>query len=172
MSAKAKIKNKLAFTQNKLLDGVAKRHRLLFYYFRGIEMNIITVDKAKEKLASLLTTPLPRKELLERCVKSQNLTQEELNDKTPGKTLNIIKCRFGDAIEQLIKNGTLIKNQNDELEFCKKNTDVEAEISRDIKIQTIILEILKDKKLTKKDLLSEICKALSIPLSLNESDLK
>ncbi len=133
--------------------------------------NIITVNQAKEKLATILTTPLPRKELLERCVKTQNLTQQELKDNTPGKILNIIKCRFGDAIEQLIKNGTIIKNNNEELEFHKK-TDIQVEIASDIKIQDKIIELLTNKSLRKKELFSEICSAFSTSLSIKENILK
>lgn len=134
--------------------------------------NIITVNEAKERLATILTTPLPRKELLKKCVESQNLTPEELKDRTSGKKLNIIKCRFGDAIEKLLKNGTLTKNQNNELEFYKEANDIKLELSRDNLIQDTIIKILENNIYTRKKLLNEICIVLSNQLSLNEKNLK
>ncbi len=135
-------------------------------------MDIITIDKAKKIIGTSLTTPLTRKTLIKNCVDCLSLSQDILNDKTAGKPLNIIKCRLGDAIQQLIKNGSIIENQNKELEFFKSNQEAQIEISRDIEIENIILSILNSKKCTKKELLEKICKLKSSNFSISDNALK
>ena len=73
-------------------------------------IDCITVPEAREQVLAHTAAPVQRKQLIDRCIKRQKLTAAELKDKTPGAVLNVIKCRFGDAIEQLLTSGAIVQN--------------------------------------------------------------
>ena len=114
----------------------------------------ITIPEAREQVLALTVTPTPRQQLIDKCVKTQNLTAAELKDKTPGAKLNVTKCRFGDAIEQLLTSGAIRQNPNGTLQRNDKKPVAVPKAQRDAVIKPIIIELLERTSHTKSDLLA------------------
>ncbi len=118
---------------------------------------IISATEAQKVIMRTIKGPVTRKELIEKCVKTQKLTPEELKDKRSGEKLNKYKCEFGKAIQKLIAVKSL--QQNDDLiskvKELKQRTpqEVEAEIDNDQKIEEILLSALEEKNRKKSELL-------------------
>lgn len=116
---------------------------------------LITVPEACEEVARLAKAPIQRKELIVACVNTQNLTDKQKKDKRPGAPLNVLKCRFGDAIEQLLSNGTLVQNPDKTL-VCKSVESAKSKIRRDEIIERAISEKLGAGAMSKKALYSAV----------------
>ena len=50
--------------------------------------SVISSANAQKVIIQQLKKPVSRKELIEKCVKTQNLTPEEMKDKRSGEKLN------------------------------------------------------------------------------------
>lgn len=120
---------------------------------------LIDITEAKELIVKLAAKPIQRKELVEKCiaeyVKGGGLSPAEQSDKTPGAPLNIVKCRFGDAIEQLLQSSTLVQNPDKTL-CLREETDID--VNRDEIIEKCILEIVEEGDRPKKSMIGEIIK--------------
>ena len=83
-------------------------------------MHEIKKDDAKRIIiAQLQSTPIDRKTLVEKCIKAIDLPSKILNDKSPGKDLNKIKCNLGNAITDLLESGILVLVDN-KLQYQKQ----------------------------------------------------
>ena len=123
---------------------------------------VISENEAQKIVMSLIKEPIARSLLIDRCVKTQNLTPEELKNKRPGEKLNKYKCEFGKAISKLINNKYLSQDDNEIISINERKSlqtahDVEVKIDNDAKIEEIILSAL-DKKLRSKDEIFQIVK--------------
>ena len=127
-------------------------------------MEIKNKAEAKILIAENIKKPVERKLLIEKCVKNSDLTDEELRDKKPGGALNKTKCLLGLAITDMIKSGILVdadgvlsfkdyRNQNKP----ESEKDTVESVKRDILIEEIILELLKNEKYERSRLLDRIC---------------
>lgn len=123
-------------------------------------MEVHNKEEAKNIVVECVGTPIDRKDLIEKCVKYLKLPDEILKDKKPGGILNKNKCLFGLAITELIKVGILILEDNlIKLKDSENSGEIKVEkAKRDIKIEAIIFDILKNQKLGKKELLREVVK--------------
>lgn len=119
----------------------------------------IKVEDAKRIIIENTQKPVKREKLIEMCVKTQNLTAEELADKTSGHILNVVKCRFGEAIQQLLNSGILKEDESKNL-VCKNGENAVEQVERDKLIADFILKQLKKETLTKKQILEKVAKKL------------
>ena len=114
-------------------------------------MHEIKKDDAKRIIiAQLQSTPIDRKTLVEKCIKAIDLPSKILNDKSPGKDLNKIKCNLGNAITDLLERGILVLVDN-KLQY-QKTTETAETVKRDIQIDNRIKELLSNSSLTRKQL--------------------
>lgn len=118
-------------------------------------MGIRSIEEAKSIVVECIKTPVERKALIAKCVKNLNLPDEILKDKRPGGDLNKFKCLFGLAVTELINSGVLAQEDNI-LRFKNEDrSDVKKveEVKRDIKIETILFDILKKGEIDRNNLL-------------------
>ena len=119
--------------------------------------NYISVEQAKEIVIRYAIKPIQRKDLVDKCVHSQDLTIDQLKDRTPGAPLHIIKCRFGNAIEQLIRSN-ILEITDDNALVCKDLQVAVTKVKRDTIIENAILEQLENATITKKLLFEKLVK--------------
>lgn len=130
----------------------------------------ITVPAAREQVLANTASPVQRKQLIDKCIKNQKLSAAELKDKTPGAVLNVIKCRFGDAIEQLLTSGALVQNPDGTLVRSKnKAAPAVKKAQRDAVIMPVIVSLLETSGKTKKDILG-VVKDRAAPLLTGVSE--
>lgn len=134
-------------------------------------INCITVPEAREQVLAHTASPVQRKQLIDRCIKRQKLTAAELKDKTPGAVLNVIKCRFGDAIEQLLTSGAIVQNPDGSLVRNEKKAAPTAvkKAQRDAVIKPVIVTLLEASGKTKRDILN-VVKDRAAPLLTGVSE--
>lgn len=123
-------------------------------------MEIHNKSEAKTIVVKYVKAPVERKELIAKCVKHLGLSEEILKDKRPGGTLNKMKCLFGLAITELINSGVLVEKENI---LSYKDPDgsdsIKVEkVKRDIRIEKILFDVLKEGKIGKSELLDKIAK--------------
>lgn len=121
--------------------------------------NMISLQEAKERVVKLCSTPIERRDLIQKCLDELNLSNEIKKDTRPGGILNKQTCQFGNAIHELIKSKVLKQDENKIIACVEQETNVEqivTGIQRDEKIQNRILELLQSKPMTKKELFEDI----------------
>lgn len=121
-------------------------------------MKIQNIEEAKKLVAENLISQIERKELIIKCLKHLNLSDEVLKDKKPGGELNLYKCLIGNAIAELVKSGLIV--QEGKIiklnEFEKSDGKIVESVKREIDLEKIIFDILENGKIEKKKLLAKI----------------
>ncbi|MBD5131148.1 MAG: restriction endonuclease [Clostridiales bacterium] len=135
---------------------------------------VLNNSQAKALIVKFASKPVLRKELVEKCIAdyaaSGGLTNEELADKTSGAPLNIVKCRLGDAIEQLLQNNTL--EQNSDKKLSCRDPEADIDIDRDEIIENCIFEILNETEVAKKSMLGMIIERTRAALNVTTDVIK
>ena len=73
----------------------------------------VTHTKIYRTVVDILeSTPLPRQGLLERCIKKNGLTDEELGDKSVGSVQNNLRSRIGAVINEMHAHGLIALDDN------------------------------------------------------------
>ena len=121
-------------------------------------MNIPNKEEAKIIIAELLSEPIRRKILIEKCVAKLKLPADVIKDTSPDKPFNQTKCIFGHALTELINVGILVQNDGiveyrEKLPDKRKTTE---NAKRDIKIDKTLRELLSVQSYTRKELLSAV----------------
>ena len=133
-------------------------------------IDCITVPEAREQVLAHTAAPVQRKQLIDRCIKRQKLTAAELKDKTPGSVLNVINCRFGDAIEQLLTSGAIVQNPDGTLVRSQgKAAPTVKKAQRDAVVEPVIVTLLETSGKTKRDILNAV-KEKAAPLLTGVSE--
>lgn len=140
--------------------------------------SVISSANAQKVIMQQLKKPVSRKELIEKCVKTQNLTPEEMKDKRSGEKLNKYKCEFGKAITKLLASGHIKQSEDEiislsETEAKLTQQEVEENLDNDAKIEEIIIAVLTAGRLKKGDLLKNViekCKQNKFKIKDPKSD--
>lgn len=119
--------------------------------------SILTFETAKELVATSLADKAHTKRnvVVKRCLDKINFSKDDLKDKSTRGKLNICKSILGNAIEELVKN-ELVKVDENYLLYVEVENAPE-EIKLDDTVKNTILRLLKDKALTKKELIASTC---------------
>lgn len=124
-------------------------------------MNIPTKEEAKIIIAELLSEPIRRKVLIEKCIEKLKLPADIVKDRRPDQPYNKTKCIFGHAMTELLNSGIL--TQNDGIvsypERLDKKTAAES-VKRDIQIDKTIRSLLSKRAYTRKELLAAVASEL------------
>lgn len=120
-------------------------------------MNIPSKEEAKAIIAKLLTEPIERKMLFEKCIQTQKLPQDVIKDRRPNQTFNKIKCMFGHALTELLNSGILVQ-KNGIVEYREKldKKSTAENVKRDIKIDETLRRLLAKRAYTRKELLDAV----------------
>lgn len=126
-------------------------------------MNIPSKEEAKAIIAKLLTEPIERKILFERCIKTLKLPPSVVKDRRPDQQFNKTKCMFGHALTELLNSGILVQ-KNGIVEYREKldKKSTAESVKRDIQIDEAIRKLLADKSYTRKELLEAVAGALKL----------
>lgn len=120
-------------------------------------MDIPTKEQAKNIIAELLSEPIRRKILIEKCIQKLNLPAEVLKDRRPDQRFNKTKCIFGHAVTELLSSGILVQNDGivEYREKLDKKSTAES-VKRDIHIDETLRKLLGKRAYTRKELLSAV----------------
>ena len=121
--------------------------------------NIISTEAARDVVYKTLKRikRCERKKLIQNCVKTQNLSKQELADKKPGAKLNVVTCRFGDALQQLIRADVAAEDADGIISVKESDGNkLNSDTDRDIKLQEIICSLTGSALYAKKDLLKAV----------------
>lgn len=123
----------------------------------GGHMNIPSKEDAKSTIAKLLTEPIERKILFDKCIKTLKLPQDVIKDRRPNQTFNKIKCIFGHALTELLNSGILVQ-KNGIVEYREKldKKSTAENVNRDIKIDEALRRLLAKRAYTRKELLDAV----------------
>lgn len=121
-------------------------------------MTIPTKEEAKIIIAELLSEPIRRKILIEKCIDKLKLPADVLKDRRPDRPYNKTKCIFGHAVTELLNSGILVQNDGI-VEYREKLPDKQStaeSVKRDIEIDETLRRLLCKQKYTRKELLSAV----------------
>lgn len=120
-------------------------------------MNKVTLNSIEQArdviLAIIKPTPIERKELIKNCVEYLGYSKEEMANEQSGESLNLNKCRLGNALNQLIRAEYIEELEDDRLKISGEQLDT-AEIK--IEVEKIVLALTGKNSYTKEELLNEV----------------
>ncbi len=118
--------------------------------------NVISIEEGRDVILKIIdSTPLERKELINKCVLALGFTKEDFRKEFGGSNLNTTKSRLGYALNQLIRTGKIIELDDDRL---KSTTEKLDSVNLKIEVEEFILSLTSKALYTKEELLNEVSK--------------
>lgn len=124
-------------------------------------MHIPTKEEAKIIIAELLSEPIRRKILIEKCIDKLSLPAEVIKDRRPDQPYNKTKCIFGHAVTELLSSGILV--QSDGIVEYREKLDKQSateSVKRDIEIDKTLRRLLAKRAYTRKEILTAVATEL------------